>query len=131
MLGPYPDPAAEAASLFIPEWRLRVLQHSPDPWVRQAVAGNARTEAAILTELAEDPDETVRWAVAGNASIPLPVLRMLAEDADSGGSDGSDPYGEGQEPRGRTYRPRTSKCGSGGGVCRYVGAGGCSFRAGS
>jgi hypothetical protein len=58
---------------------LSQLSKSEFPAVRTAVAGNVRTPAIALRELAKDGDRDVRDALAGNASTPRTVLKVLAD----------------------------------------------------
>lgn len=56
--------------------RLSELAYSSSPFIRQRVAGNARTPSEDLVHLGNDPAPAIRRAVAANPNAP-PELRAL------------------------------------------------------
>lgn len=62
---------------------LERLAADPDAAVRCRVAMANRVDAAILRTLANDPDETVRARVAGNKNAPAGLVEALRHDASS------------------------------------------------
>jgi hypothetical protein len=61
---------------------LDILARDPAPAVRMAVAANPNTPPINFDNLARDPVNYVRWAVANNTSASAEVLDLLLNDAD-------------------------------------------------
>ena len=59
------------------------LVNDPDPRVRYQVAMTNRVDSATLRTLATDPDETVRARVAHHKKAPVDVLESLRRDESS------------------------------------------------
>lgn len=60
--------------------RLRLLALSPEPGIRQSVAGNPHTPIDLIGVLAQDREASVRASVARSEAAPPGVLQSLAGD---------------------------------------------------
>lgn len=76
-----PDEHHRAARESAPDevW-FDVIDRFPD--MRQWVAHNKTTPAAVMERLAADPDPSVRYRVAMANRVDVAILRTLANDAD-------------------------------------------------
>jgi len=62
--------------------RLYSLSQQQDWRIRRAVAGNRRSPADLLKQLASDPDLRIRIAVATNLTSPESIHMLLVDDPD-------------------------------------------------